>query len=400
MIPNFELNKSRWQVRVAIHEIIRVNIMLDALARDTTRQAVVWLVKVSPSRRSWIVRDGSVTSWITADADYDDPMFALPVPEYFFRNIFDIAQEEDGIDLYCNEADGTIVGASGGRYIAVDEPKGMTFSVRDLPYRGDAPNHGTRPAVATVQVSDLHTFANLSHNLPRGSSNDDVVPPFISIAIGDGTFAFTADWRRHGLGRITGSVPARTTGSITTQFFPYAVARLLRTQDGSEEATIFVEGVDAEHLYFAGDDWGIRVLQDDEITGRWYKPVAQHLLRNDCDVVPHTTESRPRVMKFSLRGVNCVGRFVVRNGVHEFFHVSSSLQSRVEETIEIFDIVNSINQELVGAHVVLQNGILTVVSECRLEDDGEPSQSARAVVAGVEMCANNDALLPLFTSTR
>lgn len=396
MIPNFERNKSGWQIRIAIHEIIRINILLDAFARDTTSQAVVWLVKVSPSRRAWIVRDRAVTSWITADADYEDPQFALPIPEYFFRHLFDIARDDDGIDLYCNEADGTIVASSGDRYMAVDEPVGLTFGIRDLPYRGDAPRHGTRPAVATVQVSDLHTFSNVAHNFPRGSVNEEVRAPFISIAIGDGMFAFTADWRRHGLGRVTGAVPARTTGSITTQFYPYTVARVLRAQDASEEATIFVDGDDAEHLYFAGDDWGIRVLQDDEITGRWYKRVALELSQNEYDVVPHSTDSYPRVMKFSSRSVNCVGRFIIRDGIHDIFQVSSALQSRVEETIEIFDMVNSINAELVGAQVVLRDGTLTVVAECRLEDEGSPVICANAVLKGIEKCASNDALLPLF----
>lgn len=396
MIPNFERNKSGWQIRVAIHEIIRINILLDAFGRDTTPHAVVWLVKVSPNRRSWIVRDRAVTSWITADAGWDDPHFALPIPEYFFRHLFDIAQDDDGIDLYCNEADGTIVASSGERYMAVDEPVGLTFGIRDLPYRGEAPRHGTRPAVATVQVSDLHTFSNVAHNLPRGSANEEVRPPFISIAIGDGMFAFTADWRRHGLGRMTAAVPARTTGSITTQFYPYTVARILRAQDASDEATIFVDGDDAEHLYFSGDDWGIRVLQDDEITGRWYKQVALELSQNECDVVPHSTDSYPRVMKFSSRNVNCTGRFIIRDGIHDIFQISSTLQSRVEETIDIFDMVNTINAELVGAQVVLQNGMLTVKAECLIEDDGAPAKCMKAVLDGVEKCARNDTLLPLF----
>ncbi len=398
MIPNFDHNRSTWNIRVAIHEIMRVNMMIDALARDSSSDAVVWLVKLSPMRRSWIVRHRSVTAWITADANYDEPHFALPIPDSFFRHLFDIAQEDDAVDLYCNEADGTIVASSGGRFLAVDEPVGLTFGVRDIPYRDDEPRLHTQPAVAKVHVSDLHTFSNLVHNVPRGAQAEDVVPPFVSIAIGEGMFAFTSDWRRHGLGRITGAVPATTTGSITTQFYPYAVARLLRSQDPSEEATLFVDGDDAEHLYFVGDDWGIRVLQDDEVTGRWYLKVAQNLTSNGCKVVSHSTESLPRAMKFSLRGVECIGRFFVRDGQHDFFHVTSTLQSRVETCLDTFDKVNTINQELVGAQVVLLNGALTVVSEFQLDGMSSPFQCVSAVVSGVEQCAAIDELLPLFSA--
>lgn len=398
MIPQFDRNRSPWNIRVAIHEIMRINMMLDAIARDAALDAVVWLVKLSPMRRSWIVRNRSVTAWITADANYDEPHFALPIPDSFFRHLFDIAHENDAVDLYCNEVDGTIVASSGGRYIAVDEPVGLAFSARDLPYRDDDLRLHTRPAIAKVQVSDLHTFSNLVHNVPRGAQVEDVVPPFVSIAIGDGLFAFTSDWRRHGLGRITGAVPAETTGSITTQFYPYAVARLLRSQDPCEEATLYIDGVDAEHLYFVGDDWGIRVLQDDEVTGRWYLKTAQTLSSHGCKVVQHSTESLPRIMRFSMRGVECVGRFVVRDGQHDFFHVSAALQSRVETTLETFDRINLINDELVGARVVLDEGKLLVIAESQLDESSSPYQSVSAVVAGVEKCAAIDELLPLFSA--
>lgn len=398
MIPDFNHNRSTWNIRVAIHEILRINVMLDALARDSSSDAVVWLVKLSPMRRSWIIRNRSVTAWITADANYDEPHFALPIPDSFFRHLFDIAQEDDAVDLYCNEVDGTIVATSGGRFLAVDEPKGLTFSVRDLPYRDGEPRLHTRPAVAKVQVSDLHTFSNLVHNVPRGATAEDVVPPFVSIAIGDGMFAFTSDWRRHGLGRITGAVPAETSGSITTQFYPYAVARLLRAQDPVEEATLFIDGVDAEHLYFVGDDWGIRVLQDDEVTGRWYLKVAQNLSSYGCTIDPHSTETLPRIMKFSLNGVECIGRFSVRDGQHDFFHVTSTLHSRVETTLETFDRVNAINQDLVGAQVVLRNDKLMVMAELPLDGKTSPFQCVLSVVNGVEKCAAIDELLPLFSA--
>jgi hypothetical protein len=408
MIPRFDTHKSSWQIRVATHEIMRVNMMLDAISRDASPQAVVWLVKLSPKRRSWIIRDHSVMSWITADADYGDPVFALPIPDTFFRQLFDIAQDNDfdlaqlndGVDLYCNEVDGTIVATNGGRYIAIDEPTGVTFGPRDVPYHDGTHSHATRPTVATVQVSDLHIFANLAHNIPRGVTNDDEVAPFISIAVGDGTFAFTADWRRYGLGRVTGAVPARTTGSITTQFYPYAVSRLLRLQDPKEKASLFVDGVDAEYLYFAGDDWGIRILQDDEITGRWYRRVVLHLSQNECNVVPHSTESLPRVMKFSSRGIQCVGQFFVRDGVHDIFQVSSSQESRVEPTLEVYEMLNSINEELIGSQVIIQDGRLTVVAQCCLNQDGSPSGCVQAVIRGIEKCASIDSFLPLFSPSR
>ena len=397
MIPNFERNRSSWNIRVAIHEVIRVNMMLDAIARETTTDAVVWLVKLSPMRRSWIVRDRSVTAWITADANYDEPHFALPIPDSFFRHVLDIARDENGLDLYCNEVDGTIVARCGERFIAVDEPVGPTFEVRDLPYREDESRHHTSPAVAKVSVSDLQTFSSLVHSIPRGVDVDEVAPPFVSIAIGDGKFAFTADWRRHGLGRITGAVPADTTGAITTQFYPYTVARLLRCQDPSDEATLYVDGVDAEHLYFVGEGWGIRVLQDDEVTGHWYVTVAQHLSSHGCTVQSHSTESLPRVMKFSYQGIDCVGRFFVREGRIDFFQVTAALQSRVETSLETFTRINAINEELVGAQVVLREGMLVVVAECPLESNRLPVQCVWAVTQGVEKCASLDEMLPLFS---
>lgn len=396
MILDFETNKSNWQVRVALHELYRVSCVLDAIGRNVTGQSVVWLVKISPTRRAWIIRERMVTTWITADADSTDPLFALPIPDPFFTHVLEMAAGEHGVDIFCNEADGTIVGRCGDRYISVDEPTGVTFSAKDLPYRDNARRPDGATAIATVSVADLHTFANITHHMPKGIVNEVDVLPFVTMAIGNDSVAYTSDWRRQGLGRVTGAIPANTTGSITTQFYPYIVGRILKCHDPHEDAHIYVDGENADYVYFAGEEWGIRVLQDDEIIGRWHHRVVRELLNADCHVDSTSSDSLPRRIPFTLGRAQCTASFRITNDA-EYVRLKYISPTRVQASLSTFDTINSLNQSMVGTRVALEGDTLVVTSDCVLNDSDHFAHHVNAFRTAIQASSSLDELLPIFS---
>jgi hypothetical protein len=280
MIPDFEANSSDWRIRVSVREILEVHLTIGAINQKMRPNRVVWLTKGENGKRLWIMRDRTILSWVTADGESTDPSFALPIPELFLEQLIEfVAASGDGIDLFCNEVEGTIVARSdNGAYLSIDHPKNVEFQKQDLPYLGNPHSDHSAPVTATVAMLDITQFAKFLFKFPSGVEwGPHDLMPFAVMALDKDTLAWTMDWRRQDSYRFTGSVPASTTGAITATFFPYQMAAVLLTKDRDGEARIFIDGENAEYAYFVGDDWGIRILLDAEYLARWNHKVVREL---------------------------------------------------------------------------------------------------------------------------
>ncbi|MEI8286284.1 MAG: hypothetical protein WCG15_03170 [Actinomycetes bacterium] len=394
----FERNRSNWEIRVALHELFRVHMMLVGLNRNPNKRNVVWLTKVNPTTRAWILSDRMITTWITSDAHPADPEFALPIPDSFISCLIDLSHDDNGVDIFCNDEDGTIIGRCGSRYAVVDHPEDVTFTQANLPYR--ALPHGTHnnATMATVDASDMQLFADLVLNWHPRQEVQGNVYPFVSVEIGNSQFAWTMDWRRHGMFRTTGGVPAETSGTITTQFYPYPVAKLLKAHDIEDGVKIYAGAEDADYVYFAGDNWGIRVVNDSELNARWYYKLAVALSEQDADVELTDSERMSDYLPFDIQGHQCFASLHVSpDGLTEFGRLTYVVARNVEPTIAMFEKLNTMNSAIAGASVVMRDDDVRVVCDFPLTDELDLAKTMAAFLKAIEQIGQAYEILPLFS---
>lgn len=391
----FERNRSDWCLSITSREVMHCVMAIGNMWRMSTEKSVVWITKVSPTRRLWIIRDRHTLVWIAADASPDDPRFALPVPEQLVHEMASFVGGED-ITLYCDEVDDIIVCKSGERYIAVDHPRDVEFGEFDLPYIG---GHGTDAdgyAVAEVSAEDLHTFAHSASSVPSRLEFD--LGPFVRVAMGDGALRWTMDWRRFGLWQMTRSVPARTVGVAEVSFYPWTVARVLRALDTSDDVTVYAGGPDAEYVYFVGSEWGARVVNDTGELARWHSSLARALAAARCEVPARDSERIPTVLGFvTPRGSACTAIVMVNpDGAGESVRFTHVVASDVHPTPGVLARINQLNAELVGATVVLRSGQVQVVVEFDAQSISPVEAPLQALDDAISQCERSTSFLPLF----
>lgn len=396
---SFEHNRSSWEIRVQTYELLHVYMMLKAAGRKPKHTNVVWLTRVSPTKRAWIVTESNTTAWITADASPNDPPFALPIPDDFIGYLADVGSNEDAVDIFYNEKDDTIVGRAGERYCAIDHPEGVEFTKNDLPYR--ALPHGTHSssAMATVQMDDLMLFADQVMTWYPELPATNEIHPFVSLHIGDGQFAWTMDRRRMNMYRTTGAIPAITTGNIVTEFYPYRLARLIRSNNLLTEANIFIGSEDADDIYFCGDDWGIRTINTPEVAARWYTPFVYEVRKCGAEVTPRPGQRTPTHFEFEINGYSCYASLhETEDGSEDYGRLTYVVAHEVEPSLAVFEKLNSLNASLVGVSVMLRNGEIRVVAEVPLTSLRTLSRIMTAFVKAIEQLGQAYELLPLYAA--
>lgn len=396
----FEQNRSDWEVRVALHELFRVHMMLVGINRNPHKRNVVWLTKVSPTKRAWIVSDRMITTWITADAHPNDPNFALPIPDSFISCLIDLAHDDNGVDIFCSNIDDSIIGRAGERYALVEHPEGVEFTQRNLPYRALPHGSHNQATVATVSATDMQLFADLVVNWHPRQEVVGNVYPFVSVEIGSGQFAWTMDWRRHGMFRTTGGVPAHTSGTITTQFYPYPVAKLLKAHDIEDEVKVYIGAEDADYVYFTGDNWGIRVVNDSEINARWYYKVAFELQEQDAEVELSESERMADVIPFDIHDHRCFASLhLAADELTEYGRLTYVVARNVEPSLGVFEKLNELNASIAGASIVLRDNDVRVVCDFALTDELDLSKTMLSFVKAIERIGHAYEILPLFAAS-
>ncbi len=397
---SFEHNRSSWEIRVQTYELLHIYMLMKATSRKPKHTNVVWLTRVSPTKRAWIVSESNTTAWITADASPSDPDFALPIPDDFIGYLADLGSEEEAVDIFYNEKDDTIVGRAGDRYCAIDHPEDVVFTEDDLPYR--ALPHGTNnsSATATVQMEDLMLFADQVMTWYPELPATNEIHPFVSLQIGDGQFAWTMDRRRMNMYRTTGAIPAVTTGNIVTEFFPYRLARLLRTNVLLTEASIFIGSEDADDIYFCGDDWGIRTINTPEVAARWYTPFVYEVKKCGGEVALRSSKRTPTHFQFEINNYSCYASLhETEDGSDDYGRLTYVVAHEVEPTLSMYEKLNSLNATLVGASVVLRNNEIRVVADVPLTSLRNLSRIMTPFVAAIERIGLAYEILPLFATS-
>lgn len=394
-----------WEIVLSEDELMKMMAVAMSIARKETGSTMVWLTRIPNGPRLWVFREGSVVTWLTARAAPTDPVIAIPIPEMFLGWLGVASGEEESITLSCNMIDGTITGRTSNRSVAVDLPTDVEFQPLDLPYQPQDDSRHLHPAVATVAMRDLSYLAMVAHDVPRGLRlGDDVrveerLYPYVSIAIGNGQMSWTTDWRRHGMGRTTATVPAVTTGSLTAMFFPYQAARVLFTKDVDQDVRMFIDGPEADFVYIVGDDWGIRVRKEFEEVMRWRRSLSEaletagHELAVTSDGEPHNR------VAFMVDDARCLARIVVADdGASEVIRLTVTVADHVEPTIEVLNRINELNMELVGTKVALRQGQVRV--ECEFPATELPAIEPRmsAFTGAVRLVGPLFDFLPLFAS--
>lgn len=397
MTALFEHNRTEWSLSLSEDEIMRVCRVIHGVSRRATDASVVWLTKVSPSRRLWIVRDGGTLVWVSSEAAHSDPEFALPLPEHFVEEMVSLAQTGDEVTLFCDESQDVIVCKAGERYLAVDHPREVEFVSLDRPYV-DEPDRAGMHALAILEEDDVEAFARGCTNVPPRIDID--LYPSVQVGIGGGQLRWTMDWRRFGLWRVTKSVPARTEGEATVSFFPWLVGRVLSMMDTSAPTRMFVSGPDADFVHIVGEDWGVRVDNYPEQMIRWHKPLLNALETAGCQVIPHRGDRFPRHATFMLPGVHhgCGASVGARDdGTGETIVLWYVVASGVYETEGLVERVNMLNAETTGARVVLRDGNVMVLLEFPADDLGNLEAYLDCFAAAIRASGTEASFLPLFS---
>lgn len=399
MIPDFEANCSDWRIRISLREILEVHLTLSAINQKMRPNHVVWVTKGESGKRLWIIRDRSILSWVTADSETTDPTFALPIPELFIEQLMEMIAGGDGIDLFCNEVEGTIVARSdNGSYLSIDHPQNVEFNRQDLPYLGNPHRDESTPAIATVGMLDIVQFAKFLFKFPSGVDwppND--VMPFVAIALDKDTLAWTMDWRRQDSYRFTGSVPANTVGAITATFYPYQLAAVLLTKDRDSDAHIFIDGENAEYAYFVGDDWGIRILLDAEYLARWNHKVVRELKNVGVEVDNWKSMQIPSYMTFTLNGSEtCYVSLHELDDLSVTVRLTAILSDDVPESLGVYSEINKLNDSLIGARVSLRDDEVRLVVEFPVDGISNMGAHVLAFTKALAQCKDVHAFLPLF----
>lgn len=399
MIPDFEANRSDWSVRVSLREILEVHLTVSATNQKANPGHVVWLTKGENGKRLWIHRDRTILTWVTADAEATDPSFALPIPELFFEELIELVGSDNGVDLYCNDIEGTIVACSdSGCYVSIDQPENVKFKPLDLPYLGSAQSDHGSPAVATVSMQNLVQFAKFVLKYPSGVNwNEHRLMPFAALALENDMLAWTMDWRRQNAARMTGGVPAATEGSIAASFYPYQVAHAILTKDRDGDAKIFIDGENAEYAYFVGEDWGICILLDAEYLARWNHVVVSELKKVGIEVDNWKSAQIPSFMTFTLNEVDtCYVSLHELDDLSVTVRLTYVVSDDVPETLAVHSEINKMNDALVGARLSLREDEVRLVVEFPVEGLSDMPVHVGTFTKAVNKCKDIHTFLPLF----
>jgi hypothetical protein len=398
VIPQFETNRSDWNIRVTVREVLEVLVATQSLNLKPGFNQNVWVTKTDNCKRLWIIRDRMMVTWVTADAEPDDPSFALPIPHIFFELLLELMSDGGGADIFCNEVEGTIVARSdSGRYLSIDHPENVKFSSKDLPYPGSSSEQEDGLAVAEVSMTDMAQFASFVLANPGGVDWSEVtVYPFASIVLDDNQFAWTMDWRRSGAQRITGSVPAHTQGTISTSFFPYPVANVVRVKDKDSSVKIFVAGKDAEYAYFVGDNWGARMPLYPEHLARWHVKLVRNLKKAGMVAADHDSEQLPSFIEFAMGDTDCYASIHAMHDDTETVRLTYIVADGVPETLNVYSEINRMNEVLIGSRLSLREDEVRLVVEFPAEGVDNVKQHLETFQKAVAACKGIDTFLPLF----
>ena len=401
MIPNFEAHLSDWSIRVSLREIVEINFTLNATNQKSNPGHVVWLTRGDNGKRLWIHRDRTILTWITADGEATDPNFALPIPELFFDSLIELVGSDNGVDLFCDDVEGTIVARSdSGCYVSIDQPENVQFKTLDLPYLGNSHGDHSSPAVATVPMMNLVQFAKFVLKYPSGVNwNEHRLMPFVALAIENDMLAWTMDWRRQKSARMTGGVPAETEGSITATFYPYQVAQAILTKDRDGDAKIFIDGENAEYAYFVGNDWGIRILLDAEHLARWNHLVVAELKKTGIEVNNWKSPQIPHYMTFTLNDSDtCYVSLHELDDLSVTVRLTYVVSEDVPETLAVHSELNKMNDALVGARLSLRDDEVRLVVEFPVEGISEMPVHVGTFTKALNKCKDIHTFLPLFAN--
>lgn len=396
---DFEFNRSSWSIRVTLRELVHVSLMHAAFHRTTSDSSVTWVTRGTSGKRLWICSDGIQLGWCSALAEESDPYFALPLPDMFVEQLFELSQVSGDVEIYCNEEEGTIIGrTSDGRYAAVDHPQRVVFTERELPYLEDSDRPHAAPVVAEVSTGDLCLFAEAMLNTPiHKAPGEHRLPPFVTISLGDGMFSWTLDWREMDGPRLSGAVPASVKGSVTTTLFPYQLAKFLKSFDQPGMARIVVDGPNPQFAYFVGEDWGTRITLDRRHLATWMSDLAAALLGNDVefDDSPHTRI--PDKVVFHVDGTRCFASVHQSQDFdRETVRLTHIAARGVQATSELLAVVNALNIELVGATVEVRDGEVRMVVETDAKNLGCFAPYVAAFRVALRKVSGATGLLPLF----
>jgi hypothetical protein len=399
--PDFESNKSTWSIRATLGELVEVASTLMMVRRLGVGESNVWLTKVPGGPRLWIIRERMITAWLVADSEANDPEFALPIPDNFFDHLIEVASG-GGVDIYYNEVEGTIIGRNGDRIVSIDHPGDVQFTERDMPYRGLAHGQHAQPATAEVSVGELSLFSDIVLDFPRLSEADQSrLFPFVNMVIGDSQLAWTMDWRGFGGARTTGSIGARTNGTSHVTFYPYVVARFLKSRDDHDTARIFADVENSEYVYITGDKWGIRVVGDREELARWGGSLRSQLEESGADVESTKSERIPDYIDFKVDGHSCYGSIHVHeNGLSEFVRLTHIVVDNVPDTPEVMQEINALNATLVGARVLWRDGEIRVIVEFPAKSMGDFASHMLVFTEALRRCRAITVFLPLFSDSQ
>lgn len=392
----FENHRTDWGIRVTKDEVVRVGFAVSAMSRRASDKPVVWLTKSSPTRRLWILRDRATLAWISADASPTDPRFALALPDHFIEEMMHLTADNDSVELFCDESEDVIVCKADGRFIAIDHPRDLEFTPFDLPYIGNTHGEPGHHAVAVASGMDLLAFANTCTNVPTRAEINFY--PFVKVAIGEGTFRWTMDWRRHGLWRVSRSFPASTEGEATFTFYPWSACHVMSTQDPHGDVKVFVDGPDADFVYFVGDDWGVRIINDAEHLGHWDTQVRFALDKAGCTVDAPAGDRIPAVIDFvTPQGHTAIASIHAHDdGCTETLRLMRVVASGVTGTEPVLREINALNDSLLGARLVLRDGEVRVTVDLSPEALDNFESRLADFTRAVEICEGLDVFLPLF----
>jgi hypothetical protein len=399
MTPDFEFNRSSWSITVSLRELLHVELAQRALNRHESDSTVTWITRGTDGRRLWITSDDVQLCWFVAMAEREDPHFALPLPDVFVGQLLDLCQVNGDIEIFCNENEGTIVGRTvDGRYVAIDHPRDVTFTKSNLPYIEHPDSAHDCPVVAEMTTAETSLFADIVQATPNHVSLGEArIPPFVTISLANDMFAWTVDWRRFGYGRQTGAVPAKVTGSVTTTFYPYNLAKFFKVHDHPGEVKVFIDGPDAEYAYFVGDSWGYRITLDREHLARWM-PKLRVALIDFIDEDPAMAHRQiPDRLHFSMDGLSCVASIHPSATVgEELVRLTYFAATGVHETREVFDKINQLNSELVGVSVVLRDGEVRVVLEAPADNVENFDGHLMTFGEAIKRVSETESFLPLL----
>ena len=400
MMPDFESHKSSWTIHATASELIEVSHILGMVGRrNGNSESNVWLTRIPNGRRLWIIRERVLTAWVKADAESTDPLFALPIPDRLVPHLVDLAMGSNGVDIYYNEMDGSIVGRGADRYVSMDHPINVQFTEKDMPYVEHVHGSHSQTSVAEVSMKDLHYFADIAHDVPSGVDwEGNSIYAFAEMFIGDNRITWTMDWRQHSAGRMSGSIPARTTESSQVCFYPYPLARFLRTREEHEEAKLFLDSEHPDYFFVVGDTWGVRMVCDRYENARWSTELQMRLRGSGVDVEDITSETYPDFIRFTVDQGECFASIhPSEDQMSEYIRLTHIAGNNVPDSQDVLKEINALNGSLYGSRVVLREGELRIVTEFPASAFGDFNSHMSAFKSALQRCAGITAFLPLFS---